>query len=231
MRPETARALKERAALRLGAAGSALVLLLLLAGLVTACGGDGDSGGDDTTAGTQAPDTGIAATTASSPAAAATSTAGTVIPASIPTRVPRGVPPSTGVAAVIDASGNDERAVKAITDALLRAGVNMTGIRVYVFAMTQGAGSILVMEAPDSAPAFASNQTTTPAQNRAFAQALLSAPPESKIRQFVLNVRTADQRGPYVLMMTAPITMIEGIARGTLSEEAAASQVKTAIRR
>ena len=49
-------------------------------------------------------------------------------------------------------------------------------------------------------------------------QALLAGPPEAKITSLAMNVRGKDAKGPYVLTIAMPMTAVEGIVKGTLSD-------------
>ena len=205
--------------IRVSAAASIVGMLVLL-GTIGACGGD-DTAGQDSGVSAVPTSTQVAASSAEAPRTSSPATQMARLPTPM---LPAGLPTLSAQDAALDPASNDEAAATAIGDALRAAGIDMAGINVYVFRMNHG-GSLLVLEAADNAPAFASSQSTSPAQNRRIAQALLSAP-AANIRQFAFNIVPSNPRDPDIVTLTGPISVLEGIARGTLNEEAAARQIK-----
>jgi hypothetical protein len=202
---------KNTSFIALAGAAATVVSVLFAAGVF---GGGDDSPSTGTPGGN--PLSNAAGSPSGNPGA---SSGGTVVPsgqrvAAIPSPVPRNAPPPAGADTVIDSSSNNEAAAAAISDALRRSGLNMAGIGVYVFPMKKAEGSLLVIDAPDTAPAFSATQAAGP-DEKAFAQALLSAPAGANITRLAMNIRSRDAQGPYILTMTMPMTALQGIANGT----------------
>lgn len=186
------------------------------AALLAACGG---GKGDDYAARPAA-----GQSTAPAPPAAPVSNRAATLPNPVPVSIP-----ANRQDAIL--GGANEAAAKAITESMTQNGMDLTGVRVYVFPIAEAKQSLFVMDFDvDRTPQ--SPLASKDASNRAFAALPgLPAVKEANVTRLAMVVRGRDSTGPYVATATFPMSMLEAAATGTASQAELQKQLLLQLKR
>ncbi|MEX0826265.1 MAG: hypothetical protein WD184_05905 [Acidimicrobiia bacterium] len=125
--------------------------------------------------------------------------------------------PATGVNAVLGGPP-DEIATLLILADLEDAGIDLTGIEIFVWPISGTGSSLVVIEFGDSAGLYAEDDD----QATLLVNSVLTHPviAEQNITRMVLRIAGADEEGPYVFTMTALVAdMLRSLSTGASLEE------------
>jgi hypothetical protein len=124
----------------------------------------------------------------------------------------------------------NHQAADAIAAALKSAGFSSPGLKVYVFLMKGLNESLLAI---DIDPTQAETVLSGTNAETVFLKAIASSPvlERHRITRFVLTSSGSDAQGTYGLTITMPMTVVQGMANGTMTEAQAQSQIAIQITR
>ena len=204
-------------------AGAAVVALIVAVILLSGGGDDKSSStpSQATTGGGASSSSSSAGNSATGPDTAKTDTNAV---ASYPKAVARNAPAPKGSDRYLDSGNNNVKAAEEMKAVIQKAGVNVTGAEFFVFPIRGTVNTMLVIDAPSSAPMFSSSSSASAmnsdAEMKKFAAAIVASPTikTARITSLTMNVRDKDQQGPLVVTFGLPITALEGLAKGTLSD-------------
>jgi hypothetical protein len=201
--------------------GGAIVVALVIAFLILSGGEDGGSSGGSSPA-----SSGTSGSSSTTSSAGVTSSAGASIrdpKTGLPTGTGRGEKLPSGIEGVINYGDNSQLGAAGMREELRRAGVNMQGIDVFVLPLRAG-GTMLVVDAPLSASAALGSGTSN---EKALYKAIADSPYTRyyKISQLMINMRGRDSQGDFVITMGLPMTVITGLANGTMTDAQAQPQI------
>lgn len=133
------------------------------------------------------------------------------------------VPAATGPEAVLG-SPNAEAAAEVLQE-LEKVGFDLPGVSVHVYPIVGLGKSMLALDV-DLSVAMAGQSSESPDMEKLW-PAIVSAPAvkDDDITRFALYMHGTDDKGPYSLTMTMPMSAVQGMVDGTLSESDAQQQM------
>ena len=111
----------------------------------------------------------------------------------------------------------DAATAAAISDAETATGFNLTGAEFYVFAVIGSqAEQLLVLDIDTDKAQALTDAFAAQDASRRFLQAIVNHPgvTRGRISRFVVNFNGSDKDGPYTIVVTAPIAILQASARG-----------------